>query len=146
MLLSLLAKLCCVCPPSGVRYLEAAGTDAHSQPCSRKLPLQQSKVFLSLLFPVCSLFLWIRHFPRSQLTPKVRPWLCVCRGWEGVWAGKEPSLHLFVLKGPTSSTRYSRESSKGRRRHAAAMGLPDFGNALWNVFSACMKYYPTKRS
>lgn len=72
-LLSLLAKLCCVCPPSGVRYPEAAGTDAHSQPCSRKLPLQQSKVLLSLLFPVCSLFLWIRHFPRSQLTPKVRP-------------------------------------------------------------------------
>lgn len=76
-LLSLLAKLCCVCPPSGVRYPEAAGRYVHSQPCSRKLPLQQSKVFLSLLFPGCSLFLCIRHFPRSQRTPKVRPRLCI---------------------------------------------------------------------
>lgn len=93
-LLSLLAKPCCVCPPSGVRHPEAAGKDAHSRPCSRKLPLQQPKVFLSLLFPVCSLSLWMRHFPRSQLIPKVRSRLCcgICRrgwargwGWEGTF-------------------------------------------------------------
>lgn len=80
-LLSLLAKPCCVCPPSGVRHPEAAREDARSQPCSRKLPLQQPKVGLSLVFPVRSLSLWMRHSPRSQLTPKVGSRLCcgLCR-------------------------------------------------------------------
>lgn len=75
-LLSLLAKLCCVCPPLGVRHPEAARKDAHSQPCSRKLPLQQPKVFLSLLFPVHHLPLWMRPFPRSQL-PGLEPGFAV---------------------------------------------------------------------
>lgn len=57
---------------------------------------------------------------------------------KGFGPGKEPSLHPFVPKGPTSSTRDRRERSKGRRRHGAAMGLPDLGTAQWNYSFLCM--------
>jgi len=107
-LLSLLAKPCCVCAPSGVRHPEAAGRDARSQPCSRKLPPQQPKVFLSLLFPVRSLSLWMRNFPRSQLAPKVRSRLCCClcrREWEEAGAGKGRTFPapLTPQKGPRTA-------------------------------------------
>lgn len=143
-LLSLLAKPCCVCPPSGVRHPEAAGKDARSQPCSRKLPLQQPKVFLSLLFPVRSLSLWIRHFPRSQLTPKVVSRLCrgLCRrGWEGAGTGKGRDLPSTANspKGSTSSAKPPGESSRGRGRCGGAVGLPDLGTAPWECSFLCMR-------
>ena len=144
-LLSLLAKPCCVCPPSGVRHPEAAGKDAHSQPCSRRLSLQQPKVFSSLLFPVRSLSLWVKHFPRSQLTPKVGSRLCcgLCRrGWEGTF----PAL-LTPQKSPRAVP-----SPQGRAAGAGGdVGQP-WGSLTWELlrgitlFSAHMKYLPAKHS
>lgn len=126
-LLSLLAKPCCVCPPSGVRHPEAARKDAHSQPCSRKLPLQQAKVFLSLLFPVRSLSLWMRHFPRSQLIPKVRAGLCcgLCRrGWEEAGAGKGPSLCCSLSKRAHEQRHVLRGEQQGQEEMWGSCGAP----------------------
>lgn len=62
--------------PIGCQAPEAAKKDAHSQPCSRKLPLQEPKVFLSLIFLVHCLPLWMSPFPRSQL-PGLKPGFAV---------------------------------------------------------------------
>lgn len=108
-LLSLLAKPCCVCPPSGIRHLEAVERmRTLSLAPESKLPLQQPKVLLSLLFSVQSLSFWVRHFPRSQLILKVGSRLCcgLCRkGWERSGTGKLSSFPapLTPQKGPRAA-------------------------------------------
>lgn len=70
--------------PIGHQHLKAAGEDAHSAPESSHSSSPRS----FSLFLVCSLSLKMRHFPRSQLTFRIRSRLfcAFCRmGWEGTF-------------------------------------------------------------
>lgn len=128
--------------PSGkaVLHLSPIGRQAprgSREGCALSAVLQKALTAAAQgFFPSSSLFLWMRHFPRSQLTPKVRLCCGLCgKGSEG--AGKGPSLHRSLPKGPTSSAKPLGEISRGRRRHGAAMGLPDLGTAPWVCSFLC---------